>query len=223
MEFAVPDRGQEERGVDVGLGDEVAEVGGYDGGLFAGIVVVVVFVGGVGDGGGGVAWVLGIGIFVRVRRFGFPFFEDGAQFVFAAEEPNTLPAIAHAGFQDPPFACFCCVVAVRETSVPGKALVQLVGFDEGLVEEFGVVELEVRGGFDVAFEDAVGVFGQPGGDGVGEPVFPDEGFADDVGVCERGSRVGRQVVEIKALVRGDLKAWRGWRGEFGKGGDETVR
>lgn len=40
---------------------------------------------------------------------------------------------------------------------------------------------------------AGGVFGEPGRDGVREVVFPDEGFADDVGVCEGGGLARRWV------------------------------
>lgn len=61
---------------------------------------------------------------------------------------------------------------------------QLVGLEKGVVEEFGVVELEIQGGLDVLSEQAGWVLGAPGRDGAGEIVFADQGFADDVGVGE---------------------------------------
>ena len=67
------------------------------------------------------------------------------------------------------------------------------------------------------------MFGKPGGDGVGEPMFSDECFADDVGICEGGLGVCHEVVEIKALVRPDLKAWIRWRGKVRKRGYQAVR
>jgi len=57
----------------------------------------------------------------------------------------------------------------------------------------------------VVFERAGGVFGEPGGDGVREVVFPDEGFADYVGVCEGGGWVGEEVGEVEGFVGGDLE------------------
>ena len=190
MEFAVVERGEEEGWRDVGLRDEVAEVGRHD----------ACFV-----------LILGVGLFgIGVWGVGFPFFEDGAQFVFAAEEADALAAVAHAGFEDPPF--FVLRVG-GEGGVSREAFVELVGFDEGFVEEFGVVELEVWGWFYVVFEDAGRVFGEPGGDGVGEPVFPDEGFADDIGVCEGGMGMGHQVVEVEGFVGSYLEEASLWGGE----------
>ena len=80
----------------------------------------------------------GFGVGVGVGGVGFPFFEDVAQFFFCAEEADALAAIAHAGFENPPFAILGFFVLVS-----GKGLVELVGFEEGFVEEFGVVEFEV--------------------------------------------------------------------------------
>jgi hypothetical protein len=51
------------------------------------------------------------------------------------------------------------------------------------------------------------VFGKPGRDGVREVVFPDEGFADYVGVCEGGGWVGEEVSEVEGFVGGDLEDW----------------
>ncbi len=122
MEFARLEGGEEERGVDVGLDDKVAELGRHD-------AVVL-------DCRG---WFIVGGIFVfGAWGFGFPSVEDGAEFVLAAEEADAVPAVAHAGLEDPPLA-----VLRGKGSVVGEALVELVGFEEGVVEEFGVVELDV--------------------------------------------------------------------------------
>jgi hypothetical protein len=51
------------------------------------------------------------------------------------------------------------------------------------------------------------VFGKPGRDGVREVVFPDEGFADYVGVCEGRGWVGEEVSEVEGFVGGDLEDW----------------
>lgn len=135
--------------MDVRLDDEVAELRCHDA-----VVRGAALVGGVGS-------------------VGFPSFEDGAEFVLAAEEADAVPAIAHAGFEDPPLT-----IRGGQSGVVGEALVELVGFEESLVEEVGVVELEVEGWLDVVFERAGRVFGEPRGDGVREEVFSDEGFAD---------------------------------------------
>ena len=79
--------------------------------------------------------------------------EDLAEFGLGAEEADALTAVAHAGFENPPFA-----VAGRFWGVAGKAFVELVRFEEGVVEEFGVVEFEDDGRYGVGFEGTVGVF-----------------------------------------------------------------
>ena len=89
MEFAVSERGEEERRVDVGLENEVAELGCHD---------AVFCVGRRGRFSGFRA--------VGFRGIGFPFLEDESQLFFAAEEPDALAAIAHAGLEDPPLAIF---------------------------------------------------------------------------------------------------------------------
>lgn len=48
-----------------------------------------------------------------------------------------MPAVAHAGLEDPPLT-----VLRGKVGVVGEALVELVGFEEGLVKEFHVIELE---------------------------------------------------------------------------------
>jgi len=122
VEFAGLEGGEQERGVDVGLDDEVAELGRHD-------AVVL-------DRRG--CFIVG-GIFVfGVWGFGFPSVEDGAEFVLAAEETDAVPAVAHAGLEDPPLT-----VLRGKGSVVSEALMELVGFEEGIVEEFGVVELDV--------------------------------------------------------------------------------
>lgn len=94
MEFAVLERGEQERGVDVRLDDEVAELRCHDA-----VVRVGAFIGGVGSAG-------------------FPSFEDGAEVVLAAEEADAVPAVAHAGLEDPPFT-----VLRGKSGVVGEALV----------------------------------------------------------------------------------------------------
>ena len=89
MEFAVLEGGKEERWVDVGLDDEVAELRYHD---------AVFRIGRRGRFSGFRA--------VGIRGIGFPFVEDGSQFLFAAEEPDALAPIAHAGLEDPPLAIF---------------------------------------------------------------------------------------------------------------------
>ena len=56
----------------------------------------------------------------------------------------------------------------------------------------------------MVFEITVGMFGEPGGNGMCEPVFPDKGLTDDVGICEGGLRVGHEVVEVEGFVGGNL-------------------
>lgn len=115
MEFAVLALRQQKRRMDVLLSDEVAKLRRDD----------------------AVGWNVlaraGFQFRVRVR---FPFLEDGSELSFAAEQSNSLPAVAHAWFQNPPFLVDPCRVA-------GEALVQLVGFEQGFVEELGIVEFEV--------------------------------------------------------------------------------
>jgi len=125
VEFAGLEGGEEEGRVDVGLDDEVAELGRHDAVVLDRRACLIV----------GVVFVFGN---VRVGSVGFPFLEDGAEFVFAAEEADAVPAVAHAGLEDPPLT-----VLGGEGGVEGEALVELVGFEEGVVEEFGVVELDV--------------------------------------------------------------------------------
>ena len=43
-----------------------------------------------------------------------------------------------------------------------------------------------------------------------EVVFPNESFADDVGVCQRCRWIGGKVFEIGSFVGGDLEYWRRW-------------
>ena len=81
-------------------------------------------------------------------------FEDLTEFRFGAEEADALTAVAHAGFENPPFA-----VDARFGGVTGEAFVELVGFEEGVVEEFCVVEFEGDGWYGMGFEGTVGVFG----------------------------------------------------------------
>jgi len=122
VEFAGLEGGEAAGRVDVGLDDEVAELGGHD-------AVVL-------DRRG--CFIVG-GIFVfGVWGFGFPSLEDGAEFGFAAEEADAVPAVAHAGLEDPPLAALW-----GQGGVLDEAFVELVGFEEGVVEEFGVVELDV--------------------------------------------------------------------------------
>jgi len=122
VEFAGLEGGEEEGGVDVGLDDEVAELGGHDAVVLdcRGCVLV------------GLVFVFGVWI------AGFPFLEDGEEFCFAAEESDAVPTIAHAGLEDPPLT-----VLGGKGGVVGEAFVEFVGFEEGVVEEFGVVELDV--------------------------------------------------------------------------------
>jgi len=81
--------------VDVGLGDEMAELGDEDVVFF--IVVALDIWVGVEHIRVSVVVVVGIGL------LGFPFFENVTQRLFAAEEPYPLSSIAHAWLQDPPF------------------------------------------------------------------------------------------------------------------------
>jgi len=77
--------------VDVGLGDEVTEVGCDDViavVLFFFVSVLVFLFGGLG------VIVLGLGIWC----VGFPFFEDGLEFGFGAEETDAFAAITHSWF-----------------------------------------------------------------------------------------------------------------------------
>lgn len=148
VELAVAEQWEQEGRVYVGLGDEVAQVGRQDA-FFGSIQKISV-----------VIHILG----VRVWSVGFPLFEYGAQFLFTAKETDTLPAVAHAGFQDPPL--FLCFFTFHEASVSGEAFVELVGFYERFLEEFCVVEFEVGRGFDVVFQDTIGMFGKPRGDSV---------------------------------------------------------
>lgn len=151
VELAVLDGGKQERGMDVGLEDEVADLGHHDAVSRVGALVAV----------------------VRVGSVGFPSLEDGAEFLLAAEQPDALPSIAHAWFKDPPFP-----ILRGKDGVAREALMQLVSFEEGVVEELSVVELEVQGRLDVVSQRAGRVFGEPRGDGVCEVVFPDQRFAD---------------------------------------------
>lgn len=177
MELAVLARGQEERAVDVRLHDEMAKLGGDD-------AMIIIIIGGGRDRGCrvgvflGVGWVR-VGVGFRFGGIGVPFLEDGAELGFGAEEADALAAVAHAGFQDPPFEW-----TVGCGGVSGEAVVQLVGLEKGVVEELGVVELEIQGWLDVLSEEAGWVFGAPGRDGASEIMLADQGFADDVGVRE---------------------------------------
>ena len=92
----------------------------------------------------------------------------------------------------------------------GEAIVEFVGLDQGFVKEFGVVELEIQGGFDVIFQWAGWVFRKPRQDSVSEVVFPNQSFADDVGVCQGCGRISGKVFEIGSFVGGDLEDWRRW-------------
>lgn len=154
--------------------------------------------------GGGV----GVGVGVEVGRIGFPFVEDGAQLGFGAEEPDPLAAVAHAGFEDPPFDVGGVVVIGRASGVSGEAVVQFVELEQGFVEELGVVELEIQGRLHVVAEKGGGVFCAPGQDGVGEIVFADEGFAEKVGVGEGCGGMTEEVGEVDGFVRGDLEEGR---------------
>ena len=51
----------------------------------------------------------------------------------------------------------------------------------------------------------VGMLTPPAGDGVVEIVLPDQGFADDVAVCEGSMGVGEEVIEIEGFVGGYLE------------------
>lgn len=88
-----------------------------------------------------------------------------------------MAAVAHARFQDPPFPRFG-----RARRVSGEAVVQLIGLEKSFIQEFGVVELEIQRLLNVLSEKIGWVFCAPGRDCVGEIVFADEGFADDVGI-----------------------------------------
>ena len=135
-----------------------------------------------------------------VGVLGFPFFEDGAQFGLGAEESDSLAAVAHAGFEDPPFSIRGVFVLVA-----GEALVELVGFEEGFIEEFGVVEFEIDCWFDMVLQDTFGMLGEPGRDSMCEVVLPDQSFADDVRVGEGGRGMGEQVVKVKRFIGDDLQ------------------
>lgn len=167
VEFAVAVCGEEEGGRDVGLGDEVAELGGYDAGVVRGGFCVVWRSSGIGDGSCGVggrvdtrAWrcfvVVG-GVGFGVGLLGVPFFEDGAELVFAAEEADSLAAVAHAGFEDPPLSLLGVFVFIT-----GEALVEFVGFEKGFVEEFGVVEFDIDSWFDMVLQETLGILCEPG-------------------------------------------------------------
>ena len=92
MEFAGI-RGEQERGVDVWLGDEMTEVRGYD------VISFPFFVRGFCD----LIERLGLlALIIRVWLFGFPLFEDRLELFFCTEKSNPLPSITHPGLQDPP-------------------------------------------------------------------------------------------------------------------------
>lgn len=120
-----------------------------------------------------------VGVGVGFGRIGFPFFENGAELGFTADESDPLAAVAHAWFQDPPFLAFGWA-----RGVSGETVVQFVRLNQSFIEEFGVVELEIQGLLYVVSEKVRWVFRAPGRDCVGEIVFADEGFADDVGIRE---------------------------------------
>lgn len=74
----------------------------------------------------------------------------------------------------------------------------------------------------MVFQWAVGVLAQPACDGVRKIVFAYQGFADDVGVCERSGRMGEEVSEVEAFVRGDLQNRRFRSRKLGKRGDKGI-
>lgn len=43
-----------------------------------------------------------------------------------------------------------------------------------------------------------------------EVVFPNQGFADNIGVCEGCGGMGEDVVEVEGFVGGDLEEGRCW-------------
>lgn len=88
-----------------------------------------------------------------------------------------MAAVTHARFEDPPFLGFGWACGVSS-----EAVVQLIGLEKSVVEEFGVVELEIQGLLYMGSENIGGVFCAPGRDSVGEIMFANEGFADDVGI-----------------------------------------
>ena len=54
-------------------------------------------------------------------------------------------------------------------------------------------------------------------------MFSNKGFANYVGVCERGGRFGYDLVEGDSFVGGDMEVGGFWRWEVGRGGEECVR
>lgn len=61
---------------------------------------------------------------------------------------------------------------------------QFVGLQKSFIEELGVVELEIQGRLYMVSEKVDRVLRAPGRDCVGEIVFADEGFAEDVAIRE---------------------------------------
>ncbi len=66
------------------------------------------------------------------------------------------------------------------------------------------------------------MFGDVVGDGVGEVVFADQGFADDVGVCEGGGWVREEVREVDLFVGSYLKEWGRWGWEIHEAGYKGI-
>ena len=52
-----------------------------------------------------------------------------------------------------------------------------------------------------------------------EVVFPNQSFADDVGVCQGCDWMGGKVFEVGGFVGGDLQYWRRWAGQLRHGSD----
>lgn len=64
---------------------------------------------------------------------------------------------------------------------------QLVNFDERFVQKLYIVELKIQSLLHMVDKRAAArILGAPGRDGVREVMLADQGFADDIGICDAG-------------------------------------
>ena len=83
-----------------------------------------------------------------------------------------MAAVAHAGFQDPPFTVFRL-----EVFVLGEAVGELVGFHQRVVKEFGVVDFELAGFGKGTCKCRGGVFSDMMAERLAKVVLADEGLS----------------------------------------------
>lgn len=187
--------GEEERWVDVWLCDEVAEVGRDD--VVSSFVILLCFS---LDGSIEVRSDVFFFLVVGIRRLGFPFLKNSLELLLRAEEPDSLSSITHPGLQDPPFPFIGFL-----TLILLEASLQFPGFDEGIVDELGVIDLEMTGRLDVCRKDRGGVFGYPVVGRSGKVMLPDQSLADYVCICERRGGMRHDVLKWEGFVSSYLE------------------